>query len=88
MKRKANQLFGALEAHSQQRLEGELEAVDVKLKHVSANEKGATFARNPLILLAPRPGLEPGTYGFTEQHSVPPGASKPMIPNNCLQWTF
>ena len=30
-----------------------------------AKEKGATLARNPLIFMAPRPGLEPGTYGLT-----------------------
>jgi len=34
MKPKANQLLGALEADCMQRLEGELETVDVKLKHV------------------------------------------------------
>ena len=35
-------------------------------------EKGATFSRNPFISkpnLAPRPGLEPGTYGLTENQA-------------------
>jgi len=31
----------------------------------SSNENGLARA-NPLILLAPRPGLEPGTCGLTE----------------------
>jgi hypothetical protein len=36
-------------------------------------KKGATFSRNPLIslaYLAPRPGLEPGTYGLTVRKRV------------------
>ncbi len=32
---------------------------------ISQIEKGYGLRRNPLILLAPRPGLEPGTYGLT-----------------------
>jgi hypothetical protein len=32
---------------------------------ISQIEKGYALRRNPLILLAPRPGLEPGTYGLT-----------------------
>jgi hypothetical protein len=35
-----------------------------------AKEKGATLSRNPLIFLAPRPGLEPGTYGLTVRRST------------------
>jgi CRP-like cAMP-binding protein len=42
MKLKANQLLGALEPDSQQRLEGELEAVDVKLKQIIC-EAGANL---------------------------------------------
>ena len=36
-------------------------------------KKGATFSRNPLIsfeFLAPQPGLEPGTYGLTENQAL------------------
>jgi hypothetical protein len=35
------------------------------------------FSSNPLMLLAPRPGLEPGTCGLTGQVRVRPGARKP-----------
>ena len=37
-----------------------------------------------LVFLAPRPGLEPGTYGLTEQHTVSFGVRKPMISNAFL----
>ena len=36
-------------------------------------EKGASFSRRPLIslqILAPQPGLEPGTYGLTVRRST------------------
>jgi putative addiction module CopG family antidote len=36
-------------------------------------------------VLAPRPGLEPGTYGLTEQHTVQSDARKLMIPNGFLK---
>jgi hypothetical protein len=40
-----------------------------KLAHVLRRQigksKGVAITRNPLIFLAPRPGLEPGTYGLT-----------------------
>ena len=41
-------------------------------KFKAFKEKGATFPRNPfnlLAYLAPRPGLEPGTYGLTENQA-------------------
>ena len=34
-----------------------------------AKKKGLALA-NPLYFLAPRPGLEPGTYGLTGPHST------------------
>jgi hypothetical protein len=43
------------------------------------NEKGATFTRNPLISMAPRPGLEPGSYGLTEEHPIEIPARKSKI---------
>jgi hypothetical protein len=36
----------------------------------NGQEKGAAITRNPLIYLAPRPGLEPGTYGLTVRRST------------------
>ena len=38
----------------------------------SAKTKGVAITRNSLILLAPRPGLEPGTYGLTGYRSICP----------------
>ncbi len=32
-------------------------------------EKASTFSRPNLYLMAPRPGLEPGTYGLTEKNA-------------------
>ncbi len=38
-----------------------------------------------LVFLAPRPGLEPGTYGLTEQHTVRLRVRKPKISNAFLE---
>ena len=41
-------------------------AADIRqLSDIYPTNKCAVFARNLLISLAPRPGLEPGTYGLT-----------------------
>jgi hypothetical protein len=40
-----------------------------RLRHGQKRQR-ATFARNPLIILAPRPGLEPGTCGLTVRRST------------------
>ena len=37
---------------------------------VRVTEKPSTFSRARPYVVAPRPGLEPGTYGLTEQESV------------------
>ena len=44
-------------------------------RHKSVTPKGkgsAPFEANPLISMAPRPGLEPGTYGLTAHFMTPP----------------
>ena len=33
-------------------------------------KKGRTLLCDPLLFLAPRPGLEPGTYGLTVRRST------------------
>src|SRR5664279_1062095 len=40
----------------------------------SQRQRGHVSRRNPLNFLAPRPGLEPGTYGLTDPSGTPPGA--------------
>ncbi len=37
---------------------------------LAAKAKGPAIAGGPFILLAPRPGLEPGTYGLTVRRST------------------
>ena len=39
-------------------------------KKTTGKEKGAANVCNPLCFLAPRPGLEPGTYGLTVRRST------------------
>jgi hypothetical protein len=38
---------------------------------LSERRRGCTPPRNPSVILAPRPGLEPGTYGLTDLVKAP-----------------
>ena len=44
--------------------------VEIKPCDNRVTEKASTFSRASPCVLAPRPGLEPGTYGLTEHKSV------------------
>jgi hypothetical protein len=53
------------------------------IRPISKSTKGLGTMPNPLISMAPRPGLEPGTYGLTEQHTVKSLTRKPKI---CIEF--
>src|SRR4029450_68732 len=51
---------------------------------LSERRRGCTPPRNPSVILAPRPGLEPGTYGLTGRGTAPLGLSQVDDPQGVL----
>ena len=60
----------ALSSDMIQQFDSERDLFAIFFVTAKTKEKGAATSCNPLYSLAPRPGLEPGTYGLTVRRST------------------